>query len=316
MRVLIIHNPAAGHPTRRGDAIVRAFKDAGHTVWYRSTGGNAWIRALDDAIDVVVVVGGDGTVATVVRQLATRSPRQSKPPVTILPFGTANNVARSLGIRADPARLAAGLVRAVPSTFRVIRVSAPWGERLAVESAGIGIFPQLFRDARERELRAVRERKPAPRSWSVRQAREQLVRVVRDAQPRAVRVLADGEDLSGEYLLVEALNIGRIGPRARLSRTADVGDLRLDLLLVTAKQRSELIDYFATSEDDGADSSLKTLRVRTARIGWPADGGHVDDALWPRRKPARTSGRPAAVSMRIDHWLTVWTLPPAAGSPA
>lgn len=311
MRVLIVHNPVAGKAARRGIAIVRAFKDAGHQVWYRSTSHRTWVRALDDAIDLVIVVGGDGTVAEVVRELAPRTSRQAKPPVSILPFGTANNVARSLGMVANAERLAANLERSIPTPFRVLRVSAAWGERLAVESAGIGVFPRLFREAVERERRAKREGRPLPNSWSVGQARKKLMDVVRTAKPQRVHVRADGQDLSGEYLLVEALNIGRIGPRARLSRTADVGDLRMDLLLVGGDRRNALLEYLASSDADDFESSLQPLRVREARIEWPATDGHVDDALWPKRRWNGGDGRRPRVRVRVDHALTMW-LPPTA----
>lgn len=308
MRVLIIHNPAAGKSTRRGSAIVRAFKDAGHTVWYRSTGTHRWIKSLDDAIDVVVTVGGDGTVAQVVRELSTRSPRQPKPPLSILPFGTANNVARSFGLRANATHLARNLERAVPTTLRVIRVRSEWGERLAVESAGIGVFPQLFREANERVERAKRRNRKPPRAWSVPQARQRLMHVVETATPHFVRVTADGEDASGEYLLVEALNIGRIGPRALLSRTADGADLRMDLLLVGKKQRGDLLDYLASSDEE-LESPLEPLRVRQTEIDWPADDGHVDDMLWPTRR-RRDRGTSARVTLETDPWLTLWVPPP------
>src|SRR4051812_44225134 len=98
MRVTLIHNPKAGRATKT-DAkdLVRTLKDAGHRVTYQSSKDNGWKDVLEEAADLVAVAGGDGTVGKVAKRLAGRGV-----PLAPIPFGTANNIARSLGVLGLP----------------------------------------------------------------------------------------------------------------------------------------------------------------------------------------------------------------------
>ncbi|HYX41298.1 MAG TPA: acylglycerol kinase family protein, partial [Pyrinomonadaceae bacterium] len=103
MRVTLIHNPKAGkgHPT--GDELQTLIKEAGHKVLYQSAKEKKWQRALQTSADLIVVAGGDGTIRKVATRLA-----GSRVPLTILPLGTANNIAKSLGINGSFEQLVAG----------------------------------------------------------------------------------------------------------------------------------------------------------------------------------------------------------------
>ena len=95
-RVLLIVNPAS----RRGARLLRkalpAFQKAGVTVDVMKTeapGHGAQLAAMHSGTyDAVFTLGGDGTAIEVIGALA-----HSGPPVGILPGGTANVVARTLG---------------------------------------------------------------------------------------------------------------------------------------------------------------------------------------------------------------------------
>ena len=61
----------------------------GLMVRYQSTKDQSYKSALRERWDLIVVAGGDGTVAKVARRL-----RYRKAPIIVLPVGTANNIAR------------------------------------------------------------------------------------------------------------------------------------------------------------------------------------------------------------------------------
>ena len=63
-----------------------------------------WEKALSEPVDRVVIAGGDGTVSRLAPWLAGR-----KIPFCILPLGTANNCARSLGQMHTVESIIAGL---------------------------------------------------------------------------------------------------------------------------------------------------------------------------------------------------------------
>ncbi len=114
-RVLLIVNPAARAASGRERRALAAFARAGVqcTAIHSRYAGHATQLAADHAAtaDAVFTLGGDGTAMEVVTALA-----GSPTPVGILPGGTANVLARSLGIplrieRAVPALLGAAVAQ-------------------------------------------------------------------------------------------------------------------------------------------------------------------------------------------------------------
>ena len=84
MRVTLIHNPGAGRQEYDAKALMKLLRRAGHRPRYQSSKDKGWDRALDKRADLVVVAGGDGTVAAVARRMVRRGV-----PVAVLPAGTA-----------------------------------------------------------------------------------------------------------------------------------------------------------------------------------------------------------------------------------
>jgi diacylglycerol kinase (ATP) len=58
-------------------------------------------------------------------------------------------------------------------------------------------------------------------------------------------VRLDGQDVSGDYILLEALNIRYIGPNLDLVPRADNNDGFLDVVFVTKGQRTRLNKYLS-----------------------------------------------------------------------
>ena len=137
MRITLIHNPRAGkQDDGEGEDLRKLLKKAGHKVRYHSSKDGEWKRSLKKPADLVVVAGGDGTVGKVTRRMVGRGV-----PVALLPSGTANNIARTLGLVERPFE---DLVRGWEGARRVkldVGIAAgPWGERYFVEGVGAGLF--------------------------------------------------------------------------------------------------------------------------------------------------------------------------------
>ena len=102
---LLIVNPAARRAARMVSIARRVFESAGaavEEVWTERSGHAAEIAsARAGSVGAVVVLGGDGTLKEVAGALA-----HSGRPVGILPGGTGNLVARSLGIPMEADRAA------------------------------------------------------------------------------------------------------------------------------------------------------------------------------------------------------------------
>jgi diacylglycerol kinase family enzyme len=121
MKVLLIVNSSASSVTARGKVVIQKALSADHEVAVAETSrrGHATRLALDAAgngTEVVVVLGGDGTLNEAANGLA-----GSRTALAALPGGSTNVFARTIGLPNDPieatgdllAALAAGSVRRV-----------------------------------------------------------------------------------------------------------------------------------------------------------------------------------------------------------
>src|SRR4051794_1331989 len=107
MRALVVVNPAATAttPTCR-DVLVRALAgelkvDVVETE-HRGHGRELGRRAAEDGVDVVVTLGGDGTVNEVVNGLLEGGPSAHVPTLAVVPGGATHVVSRGLGRRPNP----------------------------------------------------------------------------------------------------------------------------------------------------------------------------------------------------------------------
>src|SRR5690349_359180 len=92
MRITLMHNPKAGHGRHDKRELMHALDKAGHKALYQSTKEDGWKKALKKETDLVLAAGGDGAVGKVAARLV-----DTGIPLAILPLGTANNLARTLG---------------------------------------------------------------------------------------------------------------------------------------------------------------------------------------------------------------------------
>lgn len=294
MRIALVHNPEAGHGAYGGDDLVHLFRDRGYDVsLHASKRRNEVARAIETNPDVLVAAGGDGTVAKAAIALAGKSI-----PLLILPVGTSNNIARSLGILAAVPVIIDGLSAARQIRMDVGQVSASWGDESFVEGAGVGFIGAMLRNdgsVRGRLARFLRNLVPSGRSQS-QMAAHGVARLIRRQPIRRCHLVADGLDLSGDYVAVEAMNIRAIGPRVVLAPNAELGDGKLDLVMVHPEDRNPLADY-VESRTTTTLPPVTIRRVQRVEMSWPAEFGHVDDEPWPLRVDAvRTAGAVATVS--------------------
>src|SRR5436190_787352 len=134
MRVLILHSERAGRGRFSKANLVQPFERAGHEVRYRSMHKPHWKRRLAKA-EVIVVAGGDGTVAKVAIALAKHG---LETPLAVIPGGKANNIARALGASGSVSRLARTIEQPPNARLAIGLIRSPWGKVRFVESAGIG----------------------------------------------------------------------------------------------------------------------------------------------------------------------------------
>lgn len=277
MLVTLIHNPNAGDQDEDGKSLRKLLRDAGHEVRYHSAKEDGWKRGLKKPADLIVVAGGDGTVGRVIRRVADRGI-----PIALLPSGTANNIARSLEQTERPfGELVHGWEKARRVKLDVGVAKGPWGERNFIEGVGFGLFAGLLASTES-------DKKPKPRGGAGK-VEGALRRLKKDAERfEAVEVSArlDGKDLSGHYLMLEALNLRYVGPNMHLAPGSKPGDGEFEVVLVTEDERERLVHYLESWQDNRERLAvLPSHRGKRLQIEWTGFPLHIDDKLYPKKDP-------------------------------
>jgi diacylglycerol kinase family enzyme len=262
---------------------------AGHTVVSVAKQYDEEAPPPDERIDIVVAAGGDGTVAT-----AAGIASKHAASLAILPLGTANNIATSLGVKAEVTDLIAAwhTARRVPFDLGCARARSK--EWRVVEGVGGGLVPAGIARA-QAEQQARKEMAPATEvAAAVRTFRDALV----DLEPTPWTIILDGTTISDAFLLVEVLNIRSIGPNLVFGPDADPSDGWFDVILAQERHREELLTYLG-HRADGRDTRLALPRHRAREVVIASCTElHIDD----ERIDACELGR---ISVRIEPAITV-----------
>jgi diacylglycerol kinase family enzyme len=159
---MLIANPTATSTSRRArDLLVRAVSgdleaDLVETA-YRDHATELAGQAVADGYDLVIAIGGDGTVNETVNGLLAKGPAPDLPALAVLPCGSANVFARALGLPNDPL----GATRAVLDALRAGRrrtvglgtaTYAGDAPRYFTFNAGVGLDAEVVREVERRRL--------------------------------------------------------------------------------------------------------------------------------------------------------------------
>jgi len=285
MLVTLIHNPNAGNGKRwTRAALLAMIRGAGHTVHYCSSHDRRLAAVLKRPADLIAIAGGDGTVAKVAKRMRGRGGM-----LAVLPTGTANNIANTLGLNdvpleEQPARWTSGR----KARLDIGRAAGPWGSTRFVEAFGLGLLPFGIHRAETSHDHANKSGEE-----KVTSAVSTMRKTLRGYDAVLVGAMLDGRDISGHYLLLQAMNIGFVGPNLHLAPAANPGDRLLDIVLVSEDERGLLDRYLAGAEEgDVYPPALPLLRGRVLEVEWTGFPVHIDDNLWrsPGRKDVRRTG--------------------------
>jgi diacylglycerol kinase family enzyme len=268
LRIALFHNEDAGDGTSVSDISALLERHGHHLV---QVVDNEWSseQILEKRADLVVAAGGDGTVAAAARVLARRTI-----PLAILPLGTANNIAKSLCCEGSIDALIEGWEHARPQPLDLGTARGDWGERVFLESVGAGLIPEGIAEA---------EAQQASQDRSATSKPSDAVRVFRDVlagmEAQRWTITLDGLTTSGEFLLMEVLNMPSIGPNLVLSDDASPCDGFFSVVIATERHR-EVLDQYLVHRIEGGERPLSLTPRRAKRIeilGWR--DVHVDDQL-------------------------------------
>ncbi len=274
MLAIVFHNPNSGAKGIDKASLLAAVKLANIDAEYVSTKSDNFEKAFEQKADLFVAAGGDGTIRKVII-----GARERKVPIAIFPLGTANNVARSLGISGTPQELTEtwDLEHAIPFDLGMARGS--WGTTSFIESFGVGLMPEYLISAAEEEKREGAE--------NLLRGRKLLQKALKRSKPAVLEIVADGKTMSGDFLGVEVLNIPFTGPGLPFGHRADATDRKLDIICFEGEAKGDLMKWLDAPSE--APPPVVSRKASEVQITWRDVGHRLDDKTYSNEETTQTA---------------------------
>ncbi|MFC3197041.1 diacylglycerol/lipid kinase family protein [Parapedobacter deserti] len=247
----LFHNPKAGDHHHIKMDLIETVVSCGFTCKYNSTKAKGWGRIKNETA-LVVIAGGDGTVRQVMKKLLARKVLDKRLTVALLPAGTANNFAKTIGASASLANLGHTIAHWNPRPIDVGAIRNLRESKFFLEGMGCGLLPRLIKAMGDTDLSNV---KSADEELDI--ALGKLVEIAQHYKPKWGQFKVDGVVYEDNYLLAEVLNIKSVGPNLELVPHADPSDGIFHVVLLKEADREAFIEY------------VQNLRIKAHRKASP-----------------------------------------------
>jgi len=208
-------------------------------------------QAVRDGYKVVIAMGGDDTVWAVIQGIA-----GSKTRLGVIPAGTENNVARSLGIPEDPQEACALIASSHTRKVDLGEVKTKKCKKLIFfEVVTIGIAAALYPNS-----------KKVPKG-DLSGIKDAVMTMWHQPTKPKVFLTLDGESkIRVETMLVTVANLPIIGEHFLVAPDASLEDGLLDIATYPKFSKAELLAYFAQVKDEGQSGDGKVQRYRAREV--------------------------------------------------
>ena len=290
-RLLLITNSDAGTADREAvDAALAVLREGAEV----EVCGTSSPEELDDVLAsagerTVVVAGGDGSIHAVVQALHARADLAGRT-LALIPLGTGNDFARTLGLPLDPAQAA-----------RVVLTGTPRPTDLVVDEDGQVTVNSVH-------LGAGAEAGKRGARWKERLGKVGYpigaLQTALNPPSLRVRVEVDDEvvvDVDQPVLMVAVGNGASVGGGTELTPDAEPHDGQVDVLVATPRGPVARLGYlvrlpFARHEDHG---DVRILRGRTVRVSGTAFDCNSDGEIDGPVRSRTWQVQPAAYAMVV-----------------
>ncbi len=259
IRAKLIANPGSGDGSNRAqllEQVVRSLKDKGIRVDVaiakpKEKAIPVARKAVKDGYKLIIAVGGDDTIEAIIRGMA-----GSKARLGMIPAGTANNLAKSLGIPEDPEQACALIASGHTRKLDMGQVKVRKGKKLPFfELVVVGIGAAIYRDALHASKGRLSSLKGA------------IQKVLSHETRPSVTVKLDGENtITVNTMLAIVSNVPLIGPNMLVDPNASIDDGLLDVFLYPDFSKAELLAYFARTTNENAAEDGKIQRCQAGKV--------------------------------------------------
>jgi len=256
-RFVVVVNPRGG--TRRGLAVLEEVKPvfaaaaAELDVRVTSHAGHAaeLARTMDlDGCDGFCVIGGDGTIHEAVGALMQRE-APGTIPLGIIPGGTGNSVLAHLECF-EPLEAARRILAGNTQPLDVVRVTMGSDVAYCINIIGWGAVVDINRTAERLRLLG-----------PPRYAMAAITHILR-ARRRRAKIVLDGQVIDDDFLLAVACNTIFTGKGMQLAPHAEIGDGKVDVVVVRRASRLQMLKLFK-NVFDGSHLALPCVEYHQVR---------------------------------------------------
>lgn len=257
--VKLIANPGAGNPAESPKQLERATRLLqGHGIQVdvalakpKEEATPLAKQAARDRYDIVIAMGGDGTLEAILRGMVGR-----KTPMGIIPTGTQNNIAKSLGIPLDMEQACALIASKHVRKLDVGRVKVKNGKKLFFfELTAIGLVAALYPQANKLQEGRLSKLKDVA-----------LTLLHQEPDPTVYLTLDDESKIKVKTMLVVVSNAPMFGANFLVAPDATVTDGLLDVSVYPEFSKAELLAYYATIRNEGFSNNEKVQRFRARKM--------------------------------------------------
>lgn len=257
----LIANPGSGDQSDRGillEEVTRHLEDLGlkvdvAVVKPKEKAIPVARRAVKDGYKLIIAMGGDDTIEAVIRGMAGGKAR-----LGMIPVGTANNLAKSLGIPEEPKQacelIASGHFRKVD----LGQVKVGKKKKLSFfELVMVGIGAEIYPDA----LHVSKGR--------LSSLTDLIEKTLSRKEMPEVTLKMDGEStITVKSMLAIISNVPLIGPNMLVDPNASLDDGLFDISLYPDFDKAKLLAYFTkiTNEENADEPSIQRYRARKIKI--------------------------------------------------
>ncbi|HLO32210.1 MAG TPA: diacylglycerol kinase family protein [Anaerolineales bacterium] len=208
-------------------------------------------KAIKDGYKTVIAMGGDGTIEAVMRGMM-----GSKARLGIVPAGTENNIAKSLGIPKDLEEACALIASDHTLKLDMGQVTTRNGKKFVFfEMATIGLSAAVYPDANKAASGKLSSIKATAMTF-----------IHQETRPKVFLTLNNESKIEVETMLVMVSNTPVFGKDFLVAPGASLQDGLLDISVYPDFGKVELIRYYAAVMDGGYSGDGKVQRYQARKI--------------------------------------------------
>lgn len=262
-KAIFIYNPLSGHRSvpQKLDYIMESFMERNILIQPYRMCNDKEERLLSvlkgDNYSYVIISGGDGTVSSVINTMLKNN---INIPVGLIPSGTCNDLARSLGIPSELKKCVDIILNGNKTRIDVGLIN---GDKYFLNTCAGGIFVNVSFNTSS-ELK----KKIGPLAYYIKAISE-----FQNIKPLKLKIKTDSKTIEDEFFLFVILNGKHAGGLSNIIEDAEISDGLMDILLIKSCPHIELVGLFfrVLANEFKNDKYLMRLRTKTCTIEGTGD---------------------------------------------